>query len=55
MIWLSSHLTYHLIINDSVMWKRLHTNETNQTQTTESVHVTTTSSVPCLLPTSYPP
>jgi hypothetical protein len=23
MIWLSSHLTYHLIINDSGMWKRL--------------------------------
>jgi hypothetical protein len=23
MIWLSSHLTYHLIISDSAMWKRL--------------------------------
>ncbi len=31
--------------------KRLLTHQTKQTQTTESVHMTTTSSAPCLLPT----
>jgi hypothetical protein len=35
--------------------KRSLTNETNQTQATDSPHRTTTSSAPCLLPTSYPP
>ncbi len=33
--------------------KRLLTKQKRQTQVTESDHVTTTSSVPCVLPTSY--
>ena len=35
------------------VYKTLLTNQTNQTQTTDSVYMTTTSSSPCLLPTSY--
>ena len=51
---------YHLIICNSLITvktisKRLLTDQTNQTQVTESSHMTTTFSVPCLLPTSYPP
>eukprot|EP00001_Collodictyon_triciliatum_P061582 10950_6 len=51
---LSSHLTLSFDNQCYVktFTKRLLTNQTNQTQATESAHMTTTSSAPCLLPIS---
>ncbi len=50
------------MISDSAMWnlnvyKTLSTNQTNQSKTTDSAHMATTSSAPssCPLPTSCPP
>ncbi len=55
MIWLSSHLTYHLIISDSVMWKRLQNVYSHIKQTRLKPLTHPIWQLPLLHPVSYQP